>query len=332
MLAASLAGKDSWEGSQPGGFSAKIVVSTQEVKLPDQLTIELELSYPEAYSIDSEALQDNLLNNQSPGKPPFTLDSIKSASSLENGMVADTKAFALEPNLEGRFPLTFLNITFLPKDHSKKPVEILSDVFFVDVKLPIGKKEAEFSAAPLLDLTETLPIELSASMRSLRKNRENAVHEAMRVQKILDQKRLPWKIFIVLIIIGFGIFYFKKKKPNKPIELEEPLSMAAYRQALENLELLKNQKNVDPIVAQAFAIHLVNSVRYHFEEKFHLSVSSKTTQEFLREFLQNPTFDENMRSSLNELLLVADQIKFARYHPSIEECFAAKKARNVLVK
>ena len=64
-------------------------------------------------------------------------------------------------------------------------------------------------------------------------------------------------------------------------------------------------------------------MRVFIEDMYKIQAPEQTTQEFLTELAQHPTFSKDVQQKLNDFLSQADLVKFARLEPTVEETKAA---------
>jgi hypothetical protein len=193
-----------WEGSQEG-FFGKIDFSSQEIFLDDILEIDLKLTYPKSYHLEADLLKVNLLRNNSFGSPPFFLLDEKVTTNSEDEKMTQTIHYRLDPQLAGTHPITFLNIVFRSKEHSK---EAFTPVFQVKVLLPERSPDFQEEMAPLLTFSERLPIEINGQNKKKLESLSGLIQE----NTFLIYSRSLFILFggILLFFAGCYLLYRKK--------------------------------------------------------------------------------------------------------------------------
>src|SRR4051812_47814072 len=116
LLPFYLDGSLGWNKTSPGGFGVQVAFSSAEVVIPEILKVELSLTYPRSYYIDSERLQANLLSHSPLKEAPFILipPNLDQQTYEKDGNVIRKIVFQLQPQLPGTFVLTFYAIQFFP--------------------------------------------------------------------------------------------------------------------------------------------------------------------------------------------------------------------------
>ncbi len=329
QLSATLSAEVSWAVNTPKGFSAKALISKNELQLPEPLIVELTLSTPAGYHADEKILLAHLLRNPRPGIAPFLLVN-KETLSAQGNLQVEKWTYRLEPQIPGLFGITFFNIPFLSDIAGEKVVELPSELLNVKVILPEVKKGVVLPVEAPLNLSNTFPIDMNSGLKA-------SLH-----QKLLEQgaahnlsqweaKRFPWEAFSILTILLFCGLYFKfapRKHPKK--DLKEMLSTQNYLEAEEMLQDLEHQPEMDPLLAKAYIAKLSKAVRSKIEEKYNLNVLPDTTGELFAQ-VEN-VLAVNSLAQVKEFTALADQVKFASYTPTIEECRAAKSATENILK
>jgi hypothetical protein len=66
-------------------------------------------------------------------------------------------------------------------------------------------------------------------------------------------------------------------------------------------------------------VDLSGIVRYYIEDRFHVHAPEQTTPEFLAEISSVGLLDDSHERLVAEILRHSDQVKFARYLPTLHE-------------
>lgn len=332
LLITPLIASESWNAKSINGFSASATISKEKIMLPEAFVVELILTYPSGYHIDEKVLLANLLRNPRPGAAPFLLLSMKKENldsqkdqGSEKSEINEKWIFHLEPQLAGKYGLTFLNIPFLPNATQERPVDVVSGILDIDVILPPSVDHSFLPMEAPLKLSNTFPIVLSPKMRASLQQKI-ADKEPSRNWARWKAKRFPWEIACILMaLLGVALYY--KYAPRKtPLKRVDLVSQIHYRIANEKLIALQEETEVDPSIAEGFIVELSNGVRSEIEEKYHLRVLPDTTEEFFAQLKRADLLDPDKLAKLTEFTKLADKVKFASHIPTLEECLAAKKA------
>ena len=118
-------------------------------------------------------------------------------------------------------------------------------------------------------------------------------------------------ILVVLIII-YLIRYFKKVKP--PVVFIEVPKIPAHIIAFEKLDKLKNEKLWQEGKLKLYHIMLTEILRDYIENRFKIKALEQTTDEILYGF-RNVAIDDESRTKLKQILVLADLVKFAKEQP-----------------
>lgn len=320
-----------WKGENGSNFSAEITIDKNKIGIEEDLKVEVALVFPDTYTADLDALRMNLLRYAGLSEPPFALVA-EEIEKTSNGLKGK---FTLEPLLEGIQFFSLYDIAFSPKESKTLPkVEIISDIFEIEVIPPETEESFQGMIYPLLSLTKQIPITISTANRgSLIDNSKLLTEENQRSQTILRQKQLPWAeisgavLFFLLILIG-------RLQPKRQKDLEKERTrkaLTAQKQALKSLKALEKRQLPQTGNYDAFYVTLTDTVRNYIEEKFDLPATTETTQEFLHTMTTRPSFDPKTQDLLTEFLTEADKVKFASLSPSPAECQEALHAARSFV-
>jgi len=307
---------DSWQSENAAGFSATVTFPN-DVIIPENATIELVLTYPSDYHTSIEELKKSLLDVPSVEAPPFQL--LSSGAIKENiseNLIREKNLFVVAPQLEGTFSFTFRKITFYPNDESKAKQEyLISDIFTWSFRLP---KNADIipKSMPLMQITPNIPLEITQqNRRDYIDNYDLQILEAKRNEETFARKAFPRieavLIFLVIIFLIASKYTPKTHKPELTQEEKEKLSRS---KALQRLQTLEQEHS-----PEKFYVELTSAVRTFLEENYKLHASTQTTEEFLHETANNAQLSENIRETLSQFLIHADQVKFALHTPTDEE-------------
>lgn len=317
--------------------AVSLVGASQAIALPKSFGVEVDLVYPQGYDIDKEELADQLLRNSGTHQvPPFVLlhESEQILSSNDPSLVHKKISYQLEPQFPGKYALTFFEFSFMPEgSKSAGGVQVISPIVYVTVDL-LEPPEINLAveAAPLSNLSERIPIELAKETRSYLSH-DQSMHNVA----LFKAKELPWNfgiglVFVSLWLAGSLLLYTFLKK-NQPLQLPRQRKNALF-EAEKLLEVLKTQSVLDRSTVENFAHELRASLQEYFETFYSMTSFTFSTPEFLKKLEAHPQLNQEQKTSIEEIFVLADQIKFGKYSPSLEECmkiFEAVKNLNLLL-
>jgi hypothetical protein len=126
-------------------------------------------------------------------------------------------------------------------------------------------------------------------------------------------------IFIVAGLIVWQYLRLNKTKPKlappPPPIIEEPAHSIALK-ALETLDRKKDWSNPDAVKDYHEEVSVI--IRKYIENRFRTAALEQTSAEVLSE-MRNLQLDKEVYKELNQILVLSDYVKFARYKPSREE-------------
>ena len=126
-------------------------------------------------------------------------------------------------------------------------------------------------------------------------------------------------ILIVVVLIGLQYFKLNKAKPKPevivPAVPEEPADSIALRE----LEQLQKKKDWDTLQGvKDFHEDISMILRRYIQKRFKMPALERTSSEIMND-IKNRPLDKELVKSLNQILVLSDYVKFAKYKPSIEE-------------
>jgi hypothetical protein len=266
---------------------------------------------------------DHLLRNASVSNlSPFKLVDFQEdiVPSNDANSIHEKLTYTLEPQVPGNYGLTFLQIPFLSEDPKVPPKYVISPIVDVDVVLPqIVEIQLDSEMAPLATLSQREPIELATATRSYMM-RDHSAHNLQAFQS----KVISWQpILLVATFLLLTWLVRRVSSDKKNILPLVPQKQSALMRAEGILNQLKGQSIEDSDLVEAFVVELTNSVRYSFEENYDIKASKETVEEMIENLEKRQQLPQDKREAVLNFLHTTEQIKFADYHPSLEECEAA---------
>ena len=131
---------------------------------------------------------------------------------------------------------------------------------------------------------------------------------------------LPYLIAIVIIIgLGILLYYYMRKKRLKEMGIfEEIPSRPAHKVALEALRALESEHLWQRGKVKEYYSMLTDIVRTYIERRFEVKAMEITTDEIMSapEIME---IEKPPKENLQEILVRADLVKFAKFQPLPEE-------------
>jgi len=124
---------------------------------------------------------------------------------------------------------------------------------------------------------------------------------------------------ILLAAIGFLIWYFRRRKKNKPlfrpVKPEDPAHIIAFRELRE----LKDEKLWQQSEFKAYYTRLTEIVRRYMERRYGIQAMEMTSYDILESWRLSQDHREDLTGKLRSLLDLADLVKFAKQKPVASE-------------
>ena len=126
-----------------------------------------------------------------------------------------------------------------------------------------------------------------------------------------------------LLISGIIIYIIVKRKRNEPVFQRVKPKLPPHIIALDELDRLKQERIWQQGRIKEYYSRLTEIIRTYIEGRFSINAMEYTTDETIEAF-SKITGDKEMVNELNELLSLADFVKFAKHNPQPDEnerCF-----------
>ncbi len=124
---------------------------------------------------------------------------------------------------------------------------------------------------------------------------------------------------LVLLAVGILLFYKRRKKPEEAVIIKRVYKEPAHIIALRNLDKLKNEKRWQSGKIKAFHSKLTDIVREYIEHRFQIPALEKTSHEVFDYFRNTGLADNVPFEQLQQMLYLADMVKFAKGQPKPDE-------------
>ena len=115
-------------------------------------------------------------------------------------------------------------------------------------------------------------------------------------------------LVLTLLILVIIIWRFLRKKNSKPEESNTQVVVDPYKEAIEAIDKLQGQKNINP---KPFVFKLSEILRIYVERLFNLPAMELTGEEFLREISEHAFFKNRFEEVLKKFVEQGDSIKYS---------------------
>ena len=136
---------------------------------------------------------------------------------------------------------------------------------------------------------------------------------------VILKEVIPYIMGIILIgaLLFFALYSIKRKKNNQPIFIRPPKPKEpAHIIALRELERIKNEKLWQKDKTKQYYSEVTEALRIYIEDRFQIPAMEQTTDEILQSFRsRKELINEKSFTNLNQILSLADLVKFAKYKP-----------------
>lgn len=313
--------------NKKGSFAASISLSSQELSLEQALRIKIALTFPSTYRPQTEKLLIDLLNTGEFALPPFALAKQKIGSEQQplDSIHSQNIDLYLSPQLPGNFTLTIHKITFEPVNPGVAQEQALLGTTFqikvTPLTIPLNSKNL---IAPLLPLSQKPPISLSSLNKHKYIDNPELIKQAQaEISNSITSKTFPWIILIAFASLSLVVMLVKTLPWIKVEVKKEAPTLPPKLIASQELKKLKEMKLLENKMFVPLVSHLDHIVRKYIENSFHINAPNLTTPEFIKTASKSTSLDPETRLKLVRFMSNSDNIKFAAYNPSQEDCHKA---------
>ncbi len=263
-----------------------LVVRTdrKQLTIADKLHLSLLVTCDEDYEVELPAFGEKL---ESFGIADY--ETVK-PQLLDTGKVHFGRIYTLEPFLSGEYTIPAMTLNFKKKnDPNANQHAIESEPLTIQVTSLLPENVAELDVKPIVG-----PLQLP------------------------DQGFNAWLLPIfalVLVCLGTGGYFWRRRKPKKIKIVRKPAHELAYEQ-LEQLiaaDLIKKGQ------VKLFYLKISNILRHYVENRFGLHAPERTTEEFLMELSTDGLLNPDQKKLLQAFLTHCDLVKFAEVTPTTVE-------------
>lgn len=124
-------------------------------------------------------------------------------------------------------------------------------------------------------------------------------------------------VVVLLLLIGVVILMVLRKK-KKGYFFTPPIVLPPHARALSELDQIKAEKIWQQGREKEFYTQITDTLRRYIHERFKINAQEMTSAEILSEMVKKVEID-SVNDNLRQILLVSDQVKFAKYKPFRDE-------------
>ena len=174
----------------------------------------------------------------------------------------------------------------------------------------------------LVDTIKTNPLALNILLVPVDTSQAIKPIKGLEEAPITIQEMLPWILGILTaIILGLVGFLIYRRYKNRPVEVitkpkpKEPAHIIAFR----DLEVLKNEKVWQNGEVKVYHSRLTDIIRAYIEHRYEIPALEQTSDEIFGAFERNGLQQVVPYENLQQLLTLADLVKFAKGKPQPSE-------------
>ena len=165
--------------------------------------------------------------------------------------------------------------------------------------------------------TETLPVNLEVQTIQIDTAQDIKPIKPPLKAPVTFREILPWIgiVFLIMVIAGLIYYYLKRKKSQPPvIATRLKTTIPPYEAAMEALESLRVKKLWQSGRIKEYYSELTEIVREYIELRFPVRAMEMTSGE-INSALRQTEVSALAREKLNDVLILADLVKFAKEQP-----------------
>lgn len=165
---------------------------------------------------------------------------------------------------------------------------------------------------PLLLQVTTIAVDTTQAIKDIKEPYEQTYNW---MDWIKDNMLVVWVVLGSLLVILIVLLIFKYTRKVKPVMVEKEIpKIPAHIIAFEKLEKLKGENLWQEGKLKLYHSQLTDIVREYIENRFKIQALEQTTDEILFGF-RNISIDDESKSKLKQVLILADLVKFAKEQP-----------------
>ena len=270
--------------AQAQDYSASAKIDRKSITIGDQTYYTLSCAYPKNATVEWPELQDTLVNGiEILGMP--TIDTVEES----NANIHLSKKYLITSFDSALYHIPALNFK-LYYDRDTTVHEFYSDSLFLQVL--------------------SVEVDTSAAINDI----HPPYKEPLRLKEIM-----PWIIagVLLLAIIVFLIYYLKKRKNNEGIFTIKEKYIPPHEKALAALTKIKENQRWKKDEIKEYYTELTDVIREYISERFQFDAMEMISGEIIAA-IENE-IENIQRQKLQQLLLLADMVKFAKLKPLPDE-------------
>lgn len=121
--------------------------------------------------------------------------------------------------------------------------------------------------------------------------------------------------FLILIIVGLGIWIYLRYRKNKPIFAAKKPDEPPHIIAIRELDKLREEKLWQNNQVKLYYTKLTDILRNYIWGRYDVNAMEMTSEEILKTLEMELNQDMELKSSFSRLLMQADLVKFAKAEP-----------------
>ena len=309
-----------WQADIEKPFAIILKLNSSTTTLDDLLNLDAHFQYPNSYELKTDELLNFLTWSANPLAPQLSIDqSILSPVPAKEGLQAQHLQAKIRPLKLGSLDLSFLIVTFLPKDKSLSPFHVLTPVFSVQV-LPSLTQINALPFAPLMPLEPQFPLDLTQANRQWLDDPQRIEEEKKRIQYALKEHSFPWLGLLVFLGcggLGWTAYLLRAYWPkylSKSLPMPSPI-----QQALQALQALQERHLLEQNLISLYVTELISILLRALQNKLGRNIKNLTTTELSQILQNNSMLSAQQKEEFFFILTEINPLKYAAKSFSIKE-------------
>jgi hypothetical protein len=303
-----------WQAHLQKPFALNIKLNSQQLSLDDVLDVKAEFQYPSSYQLDMDSLIDQLAWSANSLDPQWSLLQLTIlALPSEADMQVQHLNAKIAPLQSGLLDISFLTVTFLPKESTLSPLHVLTPIFSLQVS-PTSHATEPLPSASLMPLEPQFPLELTQANRQLFIDNPKRLEEAKAfIRCYLEEHAFPWLTIVVILAcggLGWTGYLTRDRWLTHPVT-----SMAVVatqpQQIHHDLQLLQKNRFIEQGQIQAYYAELASILLSALQLRLGWKAKELTTAEAAQIVQDSSQLTEVQKQSIIAFLNESDQVKFA---------------------
>ena len=296
--------------------------SAASIEAYDVVTVTVTIDAAEGQVADLQGIREQLLQPRGEQQPAFKLldEQINAPVGSGDGRYQQTLTYTLDPWREGRHPLSVSPVRF----SGTSDEEVWGDLIYITVQrvdgstsdTPLEPELLPFRLRPEISIDPQTKLELEA------RDRERHPQHTL---EVFEHRTLQWRPLLIFASAAALLFLLRRwlKHLLQRLATSEEAPVSPREEALRELRRLREAELPEQSLFEPFYVKVTEIVRLFIEREHHLKAPEHTTEEFLQEVRGESRFNKDVQQLLGEFLSYADLVKFARFHPSADDCNSA---------